>query len=207
MIIEPATCDDTGPRRRRLQFSLRTAFVAITLLCIWLGIKLARERRSNEMLARHEQLLDIIVNNTVTPPPNAFHSVYPGDKDEILTNLRSPYSAEQEGFLGFDLLHGHTSPARIAALTLQLDVSRLLPMNRDQVSERMIVHYEQGLEKFGMYRFQSITRTNTIGARSRSVWASKESELSIVIDADVAADVPVAEVRILVIDAQQFRLW
>jgi hypothetical protein len=207
MTMDPAHHDDSERKQRRFQFGLRTTFIVVTLLCLWFGFKFARERRANEMIARHERLLETILNNTVTPPPNAFYTVNPGNRDEVQSNLRSPYSAEQEGFLGFDLLHGHTSPARIAALTLQLDVSRLLPMNRDEVSQRMIVHYEQGLEKLGMWKFQAVTRINVSGAKSRCVWTSKESELSVVIDAEVAANAPAAEVRILVIDAQQRRLW
>jgi hypothetical protein len=206
MTLDLTIRDDSEPKRRRIQFGLRTSLIAITLLCLWLGFRFVREHRADEIIARHERLLDAIAKNVVTPPPNAFYSVHPGGRDEIQTNLRSPYSADQEGFVGFDLLHGHTSPARIAALTLQLDISRLLPMNRGEVSQRMIVHYEHGLEESGMWKFQAVTRSNASGAKSRSVWTSNESELSVVIDADVAAGAPTAEVRILVIDAQQLRL-
>ena len=44
------------PRRRWLQFSLRSALLLMTAACIWLGWRVARERRVKEAIAAIEAM-------------------------------------------------------------------------------------------------------------------------------------------------------
>src|SRR5438552_1939151 len=58
--------------RRRLQFSLRTLFVVVTLLCVWLAWEVNWIRQRHALLASHKVFLfDELVGPTPkdTPPP------------------------------------------------------------------------------------------------------------------------------------------
>src|SRR5689334_5918088 len=81
------------PRRRLFRFSLRTFFIALTILCCWLGWKVNAARKQHDAV-------EAIRRNTVGDPPE-FRYDYQD---------RLPYKLNAEphwlaNYLGMDLLH------------------------------------------------------------------------------------------------------
>ncbi len=100
------------------------------------------------------------------------------------------------------------STARITSQALTIDVSQLLQkLSPTEVSKALARHYAQGLQQQGMEERHANDSIRPAEARRREVWATGHNELSLIIDVEVAARESTAEVRILLIDAQQLHLW
>jgi len=187
----------SAPRRWRFRFGLKALFVVVTVLCVWLGYKSARERRAAEMIARHNALLDAIVKNIATPPSNTFYRLNPGSEDEL--NRRFGRTWANNDFQRTAILRTGSN-ASVEIQNLTLDISG---MGREDVGRQLLSHYSQKLEKLKLKRKIS----DEVGAHATYIWTSQDNEFTIIVDAHMAADMLTAEVRILLIDSQQLKLW
>lgn len=191
-------------RRPRFRFGLKALFGAMTIACLWLGYKMIRERRAAEMIARNNQIIQIVTANIATPPPDTFYQLDPGSQDVLLGNAQWP---GPEHWRRTILETGSTG--QLAGWTLVLDVSkRLEKLHRGGVAQHLVNHYAQHFTKHGLARREDTSGSNNLGGGfARGVWTSHGNEFTVIINADVGADVPTAEVRIITVDAQQLRVW
>jgi len=112
------------PRRRRLRFGLKTLFIVVTALCLWLGYHVVRERRADEILARHDAVLAALVKQIATAPAQTFHSISHGSEDEVLHRLGYP---DKQFRRATSLRVDHSGST--TSQNLAVDVSKLLEMN------------------------------------------------------------------------------
>ena len=70
MSINAEITDSTQSRLPRFRFSLKTLLILTMLLCSWLGVKAARERRAQEMISRRDAIFGVLIRNLASPPPN-----------------------------------------------------------------------------------------------------------------------------------------
>jgi hypothetical protein len=178
----------------------------MTILCVWLGYKMARERRAAEMGDRHNELLDRIIENIVPPPTGTFYTLHPGSRDVLSVQLGR--TTAHHHFQRNTILRTGTA-ANVTSQNLVLNISELISkLSRLDIARQLPIHYSDGFKKLGLN--PRIT-TNSTGGASESkatvVWTSSKNELTVVINAHVADDQPTAEVEILLIDSQQLRLW
>ena len=194
--MEPSLMKRLKPRFQ-FRFGLKSLFIVMTILCVWLGCKFARERRAADMIARHNALLDTIVKNIATPPANTFYRLNPGSEDEL--NKRLGRTWPGDNFQRASILRTGTN-ASIAIQNLTLDITR---MPREETGQQLLNHYSQGLETLKLKR----TISDAVGDNATYVWISQGNEFTVIVDAQTTADIPTANVRILLIDSQQLKLW
>lgn len=178
----------------------------MTVLCVWLGYKFARERRAAEMDARHNALLDQIIINTVPPPTGTFHTLNPGSRDVLSAHLGRTTSRNR---LRRDAILRAGAADTVTTESLVLDVSGLTAKyNKPDIARQLATHYSDGFENLGLNpRITTNRPANASGFRATIVWTSPKNELIVIVDANVSADQPTAEVEMLLIDSQQLRLW
>jgi hypothetical protein len=191
-------------RRPRFRFGLKALFVLMTIVCLWLGNRMIRERRAAEMIAGRDRVIQIVTANIATPPTDTFYRINPGSQDELLQEAQWP---GPEHWRRAILDTGSTG--LLATWTLVLDVSKSLEsVNRAGVVQQLVDHYAR---RFARHRLDRRERSgggsNLGGGYARAVWTTAGNEFTVIIDAEVDAEVSTAEVRILVIDAQQLRVW
>jgi hypothetical protein len=217
--IEPPLSKPIKPRFR-FRFGLKAIFVVVTVLCLWLGYKAARERRADGILARHDAVLATLVKQIATPPAHTFYSISPGSEDELLYRLGYPgRQFRRATVLRVDHSGSTTSQ------NLKIDVSKLLDGNTNPVTvaDQLIQHYGGALAPIGFV--QTLTHGDSTSQGSsttqdgktiaietqlgecRGIWSSAKSDISVVIDGKVFAPSKQAIVSILVIDSQQLYLW
>lgn len=195
--IEPPLMKRLKPRFQ-FRFGLKSLFVVMTILCVWLGYTVARNRKADEMIDRHNELLDRIIKNIATPPANTFYRLNnPGSEDELARQLGRSWPGDN--FQRLAILRTGTN-ASTAIQNLTLDISGI---KRDEIGQQLIEHYSQRLEALKLKR----TITDFVGPTSTAVWTSQSNELTVVIDAHLEPDAQMANIRILLIDSQHLKLW
>jgi hypothetical protein len=192
-------------RRRRFRFGLKTLFIAVTVLCIWLGYRYVRERRTNEILARHEAVLATLTKQIATPF-QTLYAISPGGEDELLRR----FGHDSKRFRRATLLRvDHSSPGQSSAL----DVSKLLASgtNPTTIADRLAQHYGSALVPAGFEHTYthggSRSDLGSVSGTYRGIWTSPAGDLNVIIDAEVFAQSKTATVSILFTDSQQIRIW
>jgi hypothetical protein len=134
------------PRRRRLRFGLKTLFIILTALCLWLGYHVVREHRADEILARHDAVLAVLVKQIATAPAQTFYSISPGSEDEVLHRLGYP----DRRFRRATLLRVDHSGSTTSQ-SLAIDVSKLLAINTNPttIADQLAQHYLGALVPLG----------------------------------------------------------
>ena len=206
--------------RRRFRFGLRTLFIVMTVLCLWLGYRVIRERRAAEILARHEAILSVLVKQVDTAPTSTFYSISSHNGDELLdrfgypdkrfrraTALRVDHSdstTRQKLVVDVSkLLDSKTHPTTIADQLIQLYGRALVPLGFVQtLSHGDTISQGNSIAQGG----KTIAVETSLGA-CRGIWSSPNGDINVVIDGQVFAPSKQAIVTVLLIDSQHLQLW
>jgi len=184
----------------------------MTTLCLWLGYRFARERAANELIARHDAVLSVLIKQIATAPSSTFYGNNPGSEDELSRHLSFP----GKGFRRTTILKVDHS-ASTTSQSLVVDVSQLLKNKvvAQQIADDLVNYYASGLPGIGMQRTTSVGASSGYSANGlsnetgkvRGIWSSPKSDLTVVIDATVESINQQGNVSILLLDSQQIRLW
>ena len=197
--VEPAqTTDKPEPRSRR---SAKLLLILLALsLCAWLAATLVRTRRADQILGRHDAVLDALITNIATPPAGTTFQAHPGEPAELQRLLGRTWP-DQETRRNAILEFG--SPNRAVSTRVTLDLAEALGDESEQeVARRLADGYAEGLAAAGLKRIVSGGGTN-----QAAVWKSPDNALDVWIDVDVDPDASSAEVQIIFIDTQRLTLW
>jgi hypothetical protein len=201
----PEARHGASPALSRFRFRLKTLFVLVTLVSLWLGYKTIREQHAAAILNRRNAVLDIIITNVATPPTDTFYRINPGSMDNLGTSLGR--SSPGDRFYRDAILRAGGT-GTISSQNLLVDVSMLLKDHTRVSAARLLVgHYASGLAKIGLVRRLNTDEARTSHGSAKDVWTAPHNQLTVIIDTEIAADDLQAHVRILFIDSQQLRLW
>jgi hypothetical protein len=215
----------TPIRSSRLRFGLKTLFVIVTALCLWLGYRAILARRANEIASRHHTVLEAIYKqlphqrvptHDSTPPGSedalvvrlAQDSIAPGGEDKLLLRLeRAGKKFQRVRMLRVD----HTDPE--TSQNAPIDVLKLLASNTHPttIADKLVQHYGIALSAIGFHQIFSHGGSRgdleSVSGTCRGIWSSPTSDIQVVIDGEVFAQSKSAMVTILLIDSQQLQLW
>jgi hypothetical protein len=135
-------------RQRRFQFSLKSFFVLVTFLCLWLGYRAWHRYRAEQMVERHNSLIGVIARSVATPPDGtAFRFQQPQNEETILGRAGWP-----KGFDPSTAAEFNNNPrCRFDTESFLLDVSKLLTGPKPKrVVWDIASYYCSGLEELGL---------------------------------------------------------
>ncbi len=141
--IKPTEAWQDSPQR--FQFGLKTIFVLVTLVAIWLGFYVFRMRQADAVFARAAAIYDTLANNLATLPE--------GTTLSVSTKQRRP----QHGFRGAmrsrntAVYTGRFVESCIDAIELDL-AGPLAQMPKTDLDRILFEHYSKGLEEKGLER-------------------------------------------------------
>lgn len=193
-------------QRRRLSFSLKSVFLLVTVLCLWLGYRTAYRRQARQVVSRHNEIIAALSRNIAAPPEGMrYRSPGPQDEGQILARAGWPKGIDPQ--IAVSPLQ--TSPGRIETESFLLDIPNLVSTpNPSRVDWHIIEHYGNGLEELGMISGASFTGTERSGeSHASAVWISPAGDLSVTLDADVDFPSSTAHVTIVSVDSQRIQLW
>ncbi len=190
--------------RPRFRFGLKALFLFTTLLCVWLGYKYERVRRANELIARHQAVLEVIVRRIATPPEGTFYVFGRESADQLLYKLSFPGEHFRRQTI-LDVGHSASSMTQDEII----DVSKLLATKKpNDVVVQLAHYYGADLASVGLQLTTSGYRGNHGDLSvSRDVWNSPNNDLVVVIDAEIDPKSQRAFVSVMLIDGQQLHLW
>lgn len=193
-----------APRRARFRVGLKALFAVMTLLCLWLGWRMARQRQAAAIVARSQTILDGIESNMTTVPQGASFT--------ISSNLRQRKSSflkktRRDPSDLTNQLGGISSNGRFYTSAIRgepLDITNLLATkSAADASLQIRSHYEQGLKKIGLRR--TVT-TNSV-EKATAIWQMPEHGLHVIIDVDADAARKQADVRIIYLHSESLSFW
>jgi hypothetical protein len=193
-------------KRRRLAFSLKSIFLIVTVLCLWLGYNAAYRVRARQVVARHNQVITAIARNIASPPKGMqYHSPRPQDEGQILARAGWPKGIDPK--MAVSPLD--TSPGRIETESFLLDIPNLAGSpNPSRVVWQVIEHYGNGLEELGLITGANFTGTDrSLGSHASAVWISPSVDLNVSVDVDIDFPTSTAHVTIVSVDSQRIQLW
>lgn len=173
-------------RIRRLRFSLRTAFIAVTLVCIAIAIPIARHRQLAAIESWDAGLRNAICENLARTPAG--------------TAIRDSASADEPAAIPGEIQIADSprlSTEDLAPLTywspsVTLDVAAALETETAaDLAERLIRHYESELDRHGMARKTiQLCAFGPDSTTPSSVWLSERPEFGGMVTIDVRVDEP-----------------
>jgi hypothetical protein len=198
----------TPIQKSRVRFGLKTLFVVMTAVCLWLGYRAVLQRRANEIVALHDAVLAAITKQLPPPRVPTQVSIPPGNEDELLLRLdRAGKDFQRVRLFRVD----HTDPA--TSQNPRIDVLKLLASKTHPttIADNLAQHYGKALEAIGFHQILSHGGSRSdfesVSGTCRCVWSSPTSDIQVVIDGEVFVQSKSAMVTILVIDSQQLHLW
>jgi hypothetical protein len=170
--------------RFRLHFRLRSLFLATTFIALALGIWLQQHRQSAAIAAWDLQLRNLICEKLAAIPAHT-RAVDPPDSSLGQT---SPPRIDAEQLPRLD--SRQLSSLTYWTPTITLDVSDALRTESPaQVAERLLRHYESGLELHAMVRKSiQLCSTGPQSTEPSSVWLSADPRRGAMITIDVRVD-------------------
>ncbi len=189
------------PQRRRIRFGLKTAFVVMTVLCLWLGWRMARQRQAAAVISRSYAVLDVIESNIATAPPNTIFTMPSHLRQRQANFLKQTRqgSIEQSSQLGS--IFGSGRYYIMATRGQPLDITKLVATSDTKAASVQIrTHYEKGLAKLGLKR--SLTSD---GEKATAIWQMPDHGIHVVID--VHADQNQADVRVIFMHNETLSIW
>jgi hypothetical protein len=182
----------------RFHFKTKILVTALAaLVCVSVVLKLANDRHAVAVQNRHNELVQVLTANIISPPKNTINKTHVGEAEKVARLLSFGSGDDPSSQLP------RKGPARVTDQEFLLDVSNTLEQkDKRKLSEHLIKHYTKGLDRLGMRQRHVIYRVGLDERWSRCVWASLDYDLSVVIDVDIPPDGNRAEVRFLVIDGQ-----
>lgn len=193
--------DRRTERRWCFRVNPKTALVVLVLLpCIWFGTRLARQRHAAILLARHNAVLDVVIENISETPAKTSFTVHPGERPELEKLLGRTWPDEatrRQAILEFG------TPPRAVSTGVELNISEsLADASAVEVAGRLADHYADGLADLGLERIASGG-----GASAAAVWKSPENDLDVWIAVAADGDAQSALVRIIFVDSQRLHVW
>ena len=182
------------PRRRfRLRFSLKAILILFTAACLWLGFKIARERRADALASRADSIAATILASCSEAPAGTKlirRSGHPSLAGEAHAVQR--YEKSKELLAGDEI-------CRVLIPRVELDVGEALQSEsiRD-LGDRLLAHYEADLPKLGLRRLPEW-----------AVWVSDRANVdtTVYVQVRVDADTESAFVQIMCVDRAQISYW
>ncbi len=186
---------------RPRQFGPKSLLVILLLLLgSWFGIGIARQHRAAQMIARHNAVLDVIINNLSELPAYSKFIVSPSTRAELEKLLGRTWPDDEIRLEA--VLHSGTMPAFTAGTAI-LDIADLLTDASDgKAVTELVGHYSRGLAELGLERIASGG-----AAKSIAIWKSPSGDLDVWITVDAHEDAKTAEVRMIFLDGQRLALW
>lgn len=191
------------PGRRLFRFGLKSLFILMTVLCIWLGIRAARDRRAREMVAVNHAVLEALEKNVTAEPKDA-HFVMPASIRQSTANFLKksrPDSEAQRRQIAnlFDGGRLYTTSTFDVPLNVEKALAADSPTN---VSTRLVAHYGRGLAEAGL----NLTVSGG-GESSMAIWHMPDHGVSVIIDVNVDSDTKQARVRTIFIQNDKLSIW
>lgn len=195
MSNDAATTELATPRGSRFHFSLKTAFVVVTLVALWLGYQqvekrhtFERHRRANE-LAKQLQAIKFAVQTNLATPPLETTIIAPNSPSADWF-----YAGPDERQLSLDQnaqwIYAGRSAQAVVRLELTLDASKALDVTTTWgLRKRLLRHYETNLAEQGLSRVSGrdgVSDANSV--ELWSIWMSKKQNPSATVYIRVRAD-------------------
>ena len=194
-ISEPKQDSPRPPPRLRTAPKI-VLILAVMLVGSWFAAKLIRHQRADEILTRHDAVLDAIIGNIATPPAGTTFESPPRKRDELEKLLGRTWpdpTTRRKAILDF----GSPFPAVSTSITLDISEARNDDEEIERLAGRLADVYADGLAAVGLEKVVSGGGANPV-----AVWKSRDDDLDVIINIDTDPDSQTAEVRILFIDSQ-----
>jgi hypothetical protein len=202
MIEDPREGDSFSVRlgRPRPRFGLKTAFVVMTVLCVWLGWRSVRERRIAEMHARRESVVA------------ALEKVFTTSRPGIIKDGRWSPEVTHRRNLGGD---GTAYIRHVSADTERLQIVQpLIDQPIVNIVKELLAAYEPGLTAAGLHReiikASGSTSSDNFGhAYGGTVWVLPEHGLTVSLDAQVDREQvdTIGRVNVVFIHNERVSFW
>jgi hypothetical protein len=193
-------------RQRRFQFSLKSFFVLVTFLCLWLGYRAWHSYRVDQMIERHNNLIGVIARSVATPPDGAaFRFQHPQNEETILGRAGWPKGIDPSTAAEYN----NNAQCRFSTESFLLDVSKLLtgPTPKRVVWD-IASYYCSGLEELGMESAVEFSGpSDADGSIAGVVRVSPAGDLQVFINVQVDQSAGTAQVVIVTSDNQQIHFW
>jgi hypothetical protein len=189
--------------RRLFRFGLKSIFILMTILCIWLGIHAARDRRAREMVAINHAVFEALAKNATAQPKDAYFVMSASIRQSTASFIKkSRLDSETQRRQIASLFNGGRLYAT-STFDVPLNVEKALSVDSpEQVSRRLLGHYENGLAEAGLKRSLSSS-----GESSMAIWEMPDHGLSTIIDVVVSPERQQARVRTIFIQNDQLSVW
>lgn len=201
---EDATLEsERSPGHRFFRFGLKSLFVLMTVLCIWLGTRAARDRQAREMVAINHAVVDALEKNTTAEPKEAEFVMPASIRQSTASFMKKnrPDSETQRRQITsfFDGGRLYSTSTFDVPLNVQKALAADSPEN---VSRRLMGHYERGLAETGLNRTVSGG-----GESSMAIWQMPAHGISVIIDVNVNPERKQARVRAIFIQNDKMSIW
>lgn len=184
--------------RRRFRFGLKHAFIIMTLLCVWLGVKVARERRADEMIARRHAVYNTLLKNMSKPFMDARIEFAP----RLLRHTNSTF--RKDWILGTGASRSYETDE--LELTLGPTIASL---PADKIVREIADHVGLGLNECGLYNEGGLTESFGPAVQYIGSWQQdSKSEFTVIIEVVAEpAQSKSAMVWVAVIENQLLSHW
>jgi hypothetical protein len=146
--LDDAAPPTVPPPRRQFRFGLKALFIVMTLLCVWLGYKFARERRAAEMLSRRQAVYNTLIKNLSKPTADT-HIKFAAEL------LRMALASRDERWI---LSSGTSRTYAEDHLELTLGPT-ISSMSGDKIVGEIADHVGRGLNQCGLYWNGGLTQS------------------------------------------------
>jgi hypothetical protein len=191
------------PGRWQFRFGLKTLFIIMTVSCVWLGWRMARQRQAAAMVARSRAVMDVIDGNMSTPPQGTSFVMPPHLRQQtasFLTRTRPDPSNQTKQ------VSNPFGDGRFYSMSTRgepLDITKLLATgNAAAASVQIRNQYERGLAKLGLQR-----ALTSDGEKATSIWGLPEHGLHVIIDVDSDTARNQADVRVIFLHSEELKAW